>query len=205
MFANAVLGYRCWKVDDAGKLRPLYLDDQPWEPGVNQAECLAKITSVSHPAPDPDCDCGFNAYHKLKTARLHLLPDPRGNRPRAEIIGAVAGRGNIEVHHAGWRAGEAQIIGLLDMGKKSRSRMIADRYQVPLFPTGAELEKHARRLAAAVPEDLLPPGETLTKAQVQAAKAVAGRLNSLQEEVDELKLRHIWARILGFTQAGKNS
>ena len=139
-YPHALIGYRAWKVTKEGALKPLH-QGPTWRPGVNLAYCQGN----EHVAPDSGCGCGFNAYYSLES--LNRLT-------RDTVIGAIAAKGDVELHKRGFRCESAQIIGLvdLDIGDAIYSRKIArasERYQVPVYENGPALEEALSEITGA--------------------------------------------------------
>lgn len=120
LYPSALLGLRVWKFDDgSGALRPAHYANYVWSESVTKAECH-NIDCAGTPNPifdDSDlgqCRCGLHAYHDwrcLVEEQPHLtdLELAEGKM----IVGIIAGKGHIQVHKHGWRAEEAQVLGLL--------------------------------------------------------------------------------------------
>lgn len=151
LYASAVAGYRLWRVDvkPDPKVR-LYGAgvDVGWAGGVISAECSARREKAyRHPAPHLHCTCGIHAYYESRHVKRHLLRTPRPWRKKA-MIGAIAGKGAVCCSHYGFRAEEAQIIGLVRRGPNfyNSDERIAELYGAPLFDTVEELEEHVRSL-----------------------------------------------------------
>lgn len=193
LFAAAALGYRFWFVAEEHLLSAT---NGLWEPGVNRAACWR---STGHPAPQGDCTCGLHAYHELSAPLRHTNSFARhwrpGDRDEAVMIGAVAGRGALEVHWSGWRAAEGQVLGLLATPVQIASGLaaeIAGRYRVPYFGQKAELEAHARRLAAPIDPAFRPDPPLSGPALERFARRYrrsAGDPEEVAELAEELSLR----------------
>lgn len=116
-YPSAFLGIRAWRVSRTGEpLRAAFFDSSAWVPGVTRAEC-EHCPRVPNPIWDDSGPaahrCGLHAYHSIG----HLLAEQKADISQLvtgdQVIGIVAGRGNLEVHGAGWRSEEAQVLGLL--------------------------------------------------------------------------------------------
>jgi len=191
VFPQAALGYRIWKLIN-GHLHPLFAHGGgAWQPGVNTAVCLPgsvfpypgiRTTPSAHQAPAPNCKCGFNAHHQLKGAldeiRVWAYQQNKYNwryRDRTLVLGAIAGRGHLELHAGGFRCEQAQVLGLVPIrigllfagpkvGKITDELHLAAAYhQVPVFSTIEGLRDHCQGLPqlAAVPKELLPDAPPL--------------------------------------------
>lgn len=145
-YPQAALGFRAWRVGDDGSLLAAHMNDT-WEAGLAKAHCHVY---TEHQPPHAGCRCGIHAYYSLERAqRERPLPD--------SITGVIAGRGGLACHFHGWRASEAQIIGLLARKDSAQEdKILASNYGVPLFHNPEALEAYASRYAAPVPQSLLP-------------------------------------------------
>lgn len=164
-FPGTVLGYRVWntkrvsrKQGDEFFLCPAVIGNViwrrasmasflHWNKGVNKATCMV---IRSHRPPEPHCVCGLYAFHKLWKAVWKM----RGRRE--QIIGAVAGSGDVQVHATGFRAEEAQIIALLRNKRNPHCRQLAEAYGVPLFDNARQLRRFALQKSRPAPEDARP-------------------------------------------------
>lgn len=163
IFPQAALGFRAWDMKD-NALFPLF-KGSPWRPGSNLAYCHSE---QGHTAPDANCHCGFNLYHQLSKAA-----EQRGAEdPRRIIIGAVAGKGALEIHADGFRCEHAQVIGLYSPAGsytiiKREARQLAERYDVPLCDSLEELQRLADNCSARpVPADLKPSLDTSNRGRL---------------------------------------
>ena len=154
-FAGAALGFRAWVVID-GELWPLWYRQHPWTPGITTASCANERTGHEGRAAQ-DCHCGLHAYHSLQGAGFI-----RSRTPAVRsfiVIGAVAGGREVQVHYDGWRAAEAQVLGLwYDFSKHVRSiELLAQHYGVSTFRNVAELEERLPDYVAEIPMSSRPP------------------------------------------------
>ena len=102
---EAVLGFRVWSVAIDGRLGAVVAGSF-WTPGINEAVCDPAVAPSRrrHVAPQPGCNCGFNAYFALrKEIRRH-----HGSL----ALGAIAAWGAMDVYADGFRAQYAQVIAL---------------------------------------------------------------------------------------------
>lgn len=156
LYPQAALGYRVFAICPQGHLHSTFAQSH-WTPGVNVA-CCDYRRHRQPPALGSGCHCGFNAFHDADMAVAYRHQRRRGSE--LSVLAAVAGRGKLAVHADGWRAAEAQILGLCAEGTSSRERhtlaRVASAYGVPLFDTVADLEVFAERHAGAVPESERP-------------------------------------------------
>jgi len=156
LFPGAALGFRAWGVDGTSLVGITYTFFE-WQPEVSKASC-----QNGHKAPHAQCSCGFHAYHELGSA----LSLPLG---RPGIVGAIAGRGQAQVHASGFRCAEAQVLALLEpeeqaepwMGRltwvsRRRAKQLARRYRVPLFASTGDLLAYCRQIACGIPSTLRP-------------------------------------------------
>jgi len=177
IYPHALIGYRVWQLKD-GQLYPLHAKASAWEPGSNDATC----NKHEHQAPAPDCKCGFNAHHQLRGAieeaehwRHH---NKRSDKVQILVIGAIAGKGQVELHRSGFRCQSAQILALLPIEMPNPERTVcigssykavsaaADHYQVPLYDQRSQLrtaiaDLKERYTLITAPEKLLPELTTL--------------------------------------------
>ena len=148
-YPTMALGYRVWKIKD-NALVPLF-EGPAWRPGKNLAYCQ----KAAHRAPALDCHCGFNAYHDLKDAYQEAQASQRNLKNL--VIGAVLAKGHLEIHHSGFRAEEAQVIGLWSpQGQSEQLQALSVYYQVSVFATSQALEASASSLGEAVSTSLRP-------------------------------------------------
>jgi len=150
LYPSAVLGYRVWTYEELS-LMPLFYRDDAWHPGINLA-CCHRHRWHQHRAVG-SCNCGFHAYHQLSKAG-----DARACSPLdlPTVIGMVAGCGEIQVHADGWRASEAQVLGLYR--HQPGAEGLAKIYQVPLFSDPRELSQILAGKVVPAPATLIPPG-----------------------------------------------
>lgn len=123
---GTVRGFRRWKVDVAGTLKPVsYYSSHSWGPGENHAECGCSPSSEQLPkiegedwkernlrveawrdtATFEDMSCGFYAYFDGKDSGGHGSTDPN-------ISGVIEGYGEVLIGTKGFRAKKARIIAL---------------------------------------------------------------------------------------------
>jgi hypothetical protein len=143
VYSQAAIGFRSWDVAPDGALRSTGVGGMRWRPGSNVAYCGA---GGEHDAPHALCGCGLYARHDL----------PDGIEAHTPwVVGAVAMRGRVLVHHDGMRGEEAVILALavpLDPSSADlrRVRAVANRYGVPLVAHDL-LRAEAGRYGAPVP------------------------------------------------------
>jgi hypothetical protein len=128
--SDPILGFRCWQGRDDGRL---YSIEAPakWKPGANHARCIPSVMAECerHPAPEPECVCGFHAYHDLNDRREWFY-----DRPNL-VMGTIAAWGEIEATGVGFRAEYAEILALASPPVSTRpQRLAARRYGVHLIP-----------------------------------------------------------------------
>jgi len=95
---------RTFRVGPGGALYPLFSNTQ-WGDGANTARCRAvRLTAASgpaHPAPDPECTCGFYAYASDSAA---------GEYPNARhVLAVIACWGRVIAGTRGVRAEHARV------------------------------------------------------------------------------------------------
>lgn len=147
VYPHAALGFRVWKpVNNA--LAPLF-QGAPWRPGTNLAYCNTSEIKA-HTPPGPDCHCGFNVYHALESAEAEAA-----KYRELLVVGAIAGKGEIQVHKDGFRCEQAQVLAICLVGTgslKSKNvglgKRLAERYQIKLCETLNELAELAEESAA---------------------------------------------------------
>jgi hypothetical protein len=144
VYSQAALGFRAWRVLADG-LGPANSGRPMWRPGINYAYC------PEHSSVNAACQCGLYAFHEQEQAEAVSAA-----LPGLSVIGTLAARGQLQVHHDGFRADEAVITALaLPPGVRSKTaqlhaKRMADHYQVPLV-SADQLADCGRRFASAVP------------------------------------------------------
>ena len=156
-FVEPVVGFRAWKLTPDGKLLPravsamARLHAEPWQPGVNDARCMyVGFTREPHPVPGEGCDCGLYAHHDAAELRRYHRGD--------DVLGAIVGWGDLQVHDNGFRAQHAQVVALVAPTSGALvepARLAAERYGVPLVP-GAALAECAAASGSPLPADVTP-------------------------------------------------
>lgn len=162
LFSECVIGYRKWRLAD-WVLSPIN-HGNPWRPGVNKAVCqpdrthfylnyMGDAPDISHKAPGRDCNCGMNAFF-----------EPKDIREGGDVLGAVVGWGDLQVHPDGFRAEYAQIVALINMGsandpKEPDLTAVTTLYRVPLLDSMEELQMEASKHGSPLPESLRPAEE----------------------------------------------
>lgn len=136
-----VIGYRSWLIQ-SGQLGAWGMGTDVWR---GNAEVQATCRFDLHPAPSPGCHCGFHCFHDVASAigddYFKLTDDPR-----IAVLGAVRCRGNLEVHHDGFRAEYAQPICLLG----------APQFGLPSVDAAEDLVAFAAEYGKPVPPELRP-------------------------------------------------
>lgn len=96
-----VVGLRTFRVDDGGRLLPLY-SPGCWYDGANTASCdppTGDSRRDLHPAPSPDCECGFYAFGSRAAAG-----QARQSRYVQAVVscwgGVIAGTQGFRAQHA---------------------------------------------------------------------------------------------------------
>jgi len=165
IYPTALIGYRVWRMKEQ-RLYPLHVSGAPaWQPGTNTADCVF----YRHRAPAADCKCGFNAHHQIggaltEAAAWYQEWEQCHDDSVVLVIGAIAARGEAQVHHHGFRSEEAQILGLTTIGEVPAITELAETaayYQVPVYTGTYQLVQACRRSSndhlSAAPKDMIPP------------------------------------------------
>lgn len=113
---GSVTGYRKWALpapdlskypldaDDHWPRSPLSGSRAPWNPGINEAVCLAGPGAHEEPLPSVRCGCGYWAYWKLSSHQLDASGLP--------VAGVIEGWGRTRIGELGFRCAEAKILAL---------------------------------------------------------------------------------------------
>jgi hypothetical protein len=117
---------RTFRVGPGGALYPLF-SNTPWGDGANTARCravrLAAVSGPSHPAPDPDCTCGFYGYASDAAA---------GEYPNARhVLAVVACWGRVVAGTRGLRTEHARVeaIWMSATVPAELAAMVGERYR----------------------------------------------------------------------------
>lgn len=114
LIPGTLRGYREWKYDEVGQLRPITFHSKIWRGGEQTAKCGVPpcpnpescLEPAWHhspvPAPVQECTCGVYAY---------LAPNPLRRRPGV-VFGAIEAWGKVVIHETGFRAQHARVIAL---------------------------------------------------------------------------------------------
>jgi len=144
-----------------------------WHPGINNAFC-----PTHERPPAAKCNCGFNAYHSLSLAKRHHRNYPAKDNV---LLGAIAGRGQTQVHHQGFRCQQAQVLAFLAPRKyHGRYQIVAATFKVPLFSSARKFKRYVNKLVAPAPAIIKPDGpnfrQHLHKEMIEEYKltAIAG-------------------------------
>jgi len=208
-----VIGFRSWSPTDADELTAL-AKGTVWGRGTNTARCVSDATGYFAPptypysprrepckhAPSPQCTCGIYAYH---APHLKQTPPPWSQAPLAQVHGAVAAWGRMEVHKNGFRTEHAEIIALgfhpdWPLRATQRLGVIADNYCVPAVALDA-LAEVAAEVGEAIPESLypeIPPPPTREEIEAYneaAKKHMAAYYDSFAPQLPSPK-RRWWQR-----------
>lgn len=114
------IGWRLWRLED-DRLNS-WVVDHAWEPGTNDARCLAPPSIKWYLSPDlfshaddpPGhwCRCGFWALWDLGRAITKARREARDDH--TTVIGLMAGWGTVAIHGAeGFRAQRARVLFLV--------------------------------------------------------------------------------------------
>jgi len=133
-----VIGWRVWGLTNDRLLS--IAQGASWEPGENQARCLA---GREHDVPAPSCHCGFWALNNPVPA-MHLA---LSNRPWPVAVGLIRGYGAIALHgREGFRAGLASVICIFSDAPEplvtelgDARRRVAEEYGVPCIVLDAAI------------------------------------------------------------------
>jgi len=136
---------------------PFAATGPPWTPGTNKAVCYDQeklertwplfdqysgqpyhAINRNHQAPEPQCECGFYAWHQPSTTESDsgLLTSITG---RLYLTGSILGRGRVEIHESGFRAEEVTLLALhLEPSQQlspwqTIAESVAAHYKVRLF------------------------------------------------------------------------
>ncbi len=116
---------RTFRIGPGGVLYPLF-SDSPWTAGANTARCGASGPPAAgrqvHPAPDPDCTCGFYAYASESSAAEY--PFAR------HVLAVVACWGHVIAGTRGIRAehGRIEAIWTSETVPPDLAAQVAQRY-----------------------------------------------------------------------------
>jgi hypothetical protein len=134
--AGTVTGYRWWALPGPDFRRgPLTADEHwprnllqgqrdEWQPGVNEAVCLAGPGAHGEPVPAGECGCGLWAF---KTLKYHSLGYGMGRVP---VAGVIEGWGRTRTGSLGFRCATARILALCPQFKIQPYREQAGWYDV---------------------------------------------------------------------------
>jgi hypothetical protein len=149
---GSIRGFRWWRIGGSADLLSPWRGPVRWEPGENEAACLArrgmlgwKMARAPHPrgCPASSCECGFYALHSLPElndgldkAIWEIDAATSGGR-HGLILGVAEGYGRLLIGTAGWRARFSRILALFagpSVQNHSRQVMVAaGQYGVPLY------------------------------------------------------------------------
>lgn len=132
LFPHALLGFRKWQyVPKSSDLQSL-TGGLLWTKANQIASCEAAHPAARgapriHSAPHQRCACGIYAYHQLQ----YVVPS------NYCLIGAVAARGDVQLHQDGWRAAEVQVLAFYHPRNRPGDWQLAlnaaEQFQIPLF------------------------------------------------------------------------
>jgi len=149
---GSVRGFRWWRLSGAAELLSPWRGPVRWDPGENEASCLArrgmfgwKTSRAPHPrgCPSTRCECGFYALHSipqlnegLDRAIWEIDTASSGGR-HGLVLGIAAGYGRVLIGTEGWRARFGRILALfagpLVTNHTRELGIAAAAYQVPLY------------------------------------------------------------------------
>lgn len=145
VFSQAIIGYRYWIFRNE-KLSSV-VRFHSWEESIEKSSCSIFL---NHSPPEEDCECGLYAYFDLERVKKSIIasnkiweyfwgPDYNGEATKI-VIGLIAARGKIALHHDGFKAEEAQILLLSDI-----DRLTENDYKA-LKNTSSALDKKDREI-----------------------------------------------------------
>lgn len=210
-----VVGFRTWHIDDELRLSPRSVGE-PWTAGVNEAKCYRDL---GHRAPSTKCECGLYAFHEPEarpTATIYAW----GQTALSDVPGVVLAWGNLDVHHAGFRAEFAQplLLGYEEAWSRLRRetvRTVAREYHMELAPV-RELPRLALEHGSPVPSAMRPKydepallGPSMSALQAVWRQQTAGTIyhqsttviplhakpSSKQQALDELRARYVGSHL----------
>ena len=166
-----IVGLRTFRVDDAGRLLPLY-STLSWYDGANTATCAPPTGErghADHAVPAPGCECGFYAYGSAAAARAQ--------RQSRYVQAVVSCWGGVVAGTLGFRAQHARIDALWlhpNVPRWLRQRVAARYPSARIYPDRATMlaEHPLSRLACY--EDVPPRRRGRTVAAVAAMAATLG-------------------------------
>lgn len=149
---GSVRGFRWWRIGDSGDLLSPWRGPIRWDPGENEAACLARrgmlgwrMARAPHPkgCPATGCECGFYALHSLPelndghdNAIWEIDATTSGGR-HGLVLGVSEGYGRMLIGTAGFRARFARVLALFAgpgvRNRASELRSTASTYGVPLY------------------------------------------------------------------------
>ncbi len=149
---GSVRGFRWWRLGDQTDLLSPWRGPVRWDPGENEATCLARrgmfgwrMARAPHPrgCPASTCECGFYALHSLPEFKdgqdksiWEIDASTSGGR-HGLVLGVAEGYGRVLIGTAGWRSRFSRILALFAgpaAGAQSDAlRTAASRYGVPLY------------------------------------------------------------------------
>lgn len=174
-YAEPLIGYRIWRMDDEELLLRGCVHTQEWPVEEDAtAICLRSRRYTHHPyyaekphkpnyVPVKGCGCGFYGYFDYEFLQRSRAP---GGQRLMSLRGVVIGWGKGLLAEHGWRAKHARPVALLHWPERRRNvhepfhesdeedchlwngiaMRIAERYNVPYVRTAAELEEAAYQI-----------------------------------------------------------
>lgn len=212
VFSECLIGYRVWRIDAFGRLRPQSVDQRPWQPGENEAACDAehqrKASSLyygidpyerpkgpAHRAPGVRCACGLYARFDVKDVPEFGYDIDKLATPL--VVGAVAAWGDVRIHHDGFRAQKACVVALArtpNMPAMVRELVewVAEPYRVAVVDL-ADLEREAHLHGTPIPKKYRPAKPKPTSIEQEMLKAM-GSLSSLGSSGSSYQASRWWQR-----------
>jgi hypothetical protein len=172
-----IVGFRCWRmrihssltgritvsgdqevpevrIDDV-ELVSLHMD-AVWSDAQVRFQCSL---GPAHQTPQASHSCGLYAYHRMGDALADKAPGrwPTGEYPI--VIGVVSGYGDVLLHGPAWRAEEAHVLGIADVGGGAEGRrFLTESWDIPLV-AAKDLETFAAKRGRTIMKEDVPGPE----------------------------------------------
>jgi hypothetical protein len=149
---GSLRGFRWWRYAGEGQLVSPWRGPVRWDPGENEASCLArrgmfgwKMARAPHPrgCPATGCECGFYALHGIpqppdgSDPSIWEIDAQTSGGKHGLILGVAEGYGRVLVGTTGWRARFSKVLALYAGAAISARfpeiRSTAARYGVPIY------------------------------------------------------------------------
>ena len=129
---GTLLGFRQFRVDEQGRLLPMYVGNTPWE-STTVARCAAH---AAHRPPVEGCGCGLHAWHHASDALARTA--------QGAVVGAVRAHGRIVLAEHGFRAERADIVAVCLPARWTARRRAEVRERLTATYPGLEVHDSAR-------------------------------------------------------------